>query len=139
MIQVASESSLFVSDTNFVSYTFNELLIERQRGDDLTIYENYSLSLAAIVPAETKYPMSIVNPASASVYAYQFIDDDDDVDSGKSVEAYKRVRTTRAPTPATTPSAPTTTCRPRSKKLQSFQPPIASFESRGSYYVPGDR
>ncbi|XP_014208562.1 uncharacterized protein LOC106639452 [Copidosoma floridanum] len=89
---VDSESTIYVSDTNFASYTANELHIRRQHGDNLTIYERYSLSLASIDTASPHLPISIVDPASASVYAYQYIDDDD---GDESVELRKRSRATR--------------------------------------------
>lgn len=78
---------MYVSDQHFASYTSNELLIKRPRGEDLIIYEHYSLTLASIDAAERRTPLSIVDPASASVYAFQYIDDDDE-----SAELLKRAR-----------------------------------------------
>ena len=88
--QVSSDSSIFASDTHFASYTSNELRIARQRGEDLIIYESYSLTLATIDPAEAGLPMTIVDPASASVYAFQYIDDDEE-----SAEMVKRAKAMR--------------------------------------------
>ncbi|XP_008208848.1 uncharacterized protein LOC100677876 isoform X2 [Nasonia vitripennis] len=102
---VQSESSMYVSDTNFASNTFNELQIARQRGEDLIIYEHYSLTLASIDPAETAQPISIVDPASASVYAYQYVDDDEE-----SAELVKRARATR---PASSFSSSSSATMPR--------------------------
>ena len=76
-----------MSDTNFASYTSNELHIKRQRGDDLSIYEQYALTLASIDAADMSQPLSIVDPASASVYAFQHIEEADE-----SLETLKRAR-----------------------------------------------
>ncbi|KAL7307186.1 hypothetical protein TKK_0000910 [Trichogramma kaykai] len=78
---VASESTIHVSDTNFASYTANEVHIKRQRGDDLVIYERYALQLASIdatTNVARRPPFGVADPASASVYAYQYIDDEDE-------------------------------------------------------------
>lgn len=70
---------MYSSDTNFDSSTMNELYVKRQRGDNLIIYERYKLTLASIHATEVaRRPYGIVDPVSASVYAYQYIDDNDE-------------------------------------------------------------
>ncbi|KAJ8667709.1 hypothetical protein QAD02_009372, partial [Eretmocerus hayati] len=107
---VSSESSLFVSDSNFASYTRNELLVRRARGDDLSVYESYSLSLVSIDAAETPRPLSIIDPATASVYAFQYIDDDEESPE-EPVEPPKKITKSKTSQPviATTTATTTTT------------------------------
>ncbi|XP_058800701.1 uncharacterized protein LOC131669668 [Phymastichus coffea] len=88
---VSSESTIYVSDEQFASYTHNELEIDRRYGEDLIVYENYAMSLMSVDLAEVGLiPASIVDPVSASIYAYQYVDDDDDDD--ESAEMHERAR-----------------------------------------------